>query len=263
MAGAGPGGISRSFVWASALLGFAQGGFADGILFHQVLQWHHLLSGMPGSAFRDLRVQMLADGVFHVAMYALMALGLLLLWRARGSFTADAADRFFAAFLLIGFGFWHVVDGIFAHWLLGIHHIRMASDNVLLWDLVVFVFGLAAVAMGVWIGRRQPRVTHRVRTPGMPSAILVGIVIGAGLIATQPPQHGATALLFRSGTDARTALAAITATDARLVWSDPAEPTLWVVDVDEAQLPQLYARGVILTSRSILPAGCFTALASR
>jgi uncharacterized membrane protein len=28
------------------MLGFAFGGFFDGILLHQVLQWHHLLSGI-------------------------------------------------------------------------------------------------------------------------------------------------------------------------------------------------------------------------
>jgi uncharacterized membrane protein len=30
------------------LLGFALGGFFDGILLHQILQWHHLLSSRSG-----------------------------------------------------------------------------------------------------------------------------------------------------------------------------------------------------------------------
>src|SRR5690606_18965301 len=30
------------------VLGFALGGFFDGILLHQILQWHHLLSLVPG-----------------------------------------------------------------------------------------------------------------------------------------------------------------------------------------------------------------------
>jgi uncharacterized membrane protein len=33
--------------WAAAL-GFALGGFFDGILLHQILQWHHLLSLVRG-----------------------------------------------------------------------------------------------------------------------------------------------------------------------------------------------------------------------
>src|SRR5687768_8252330 len=35
------------FRWG-AVLGFALGGFFDGILLHQILQWHHLLSLVPG-----------------------------------------------------------------------------------------------------------------------------------------------------------------------------------------------------------------------
>nr|WP_247878984.1 DUF2243 domain-containing protein [Azospirillum brasilense] len=61
--------------WAGYLLGFALGGFFDGILLHQVLQWHHLLSAVESSAVRDIRVQILADGLFHAAMYVVAAVG--------------------------------------------------------------------------------------------------------------------------------------------------------------------------------------------
>jgi uncharacterized membrane protein len=53
---------------AAGVLGFALGGFFDGILLHQVLQWHHFLSLVPGEALRDIGVQILADGLFHAAM---------------------------------------------------------------------------------------------------------------------------------------------------------------------------------------------------
>jgi uncharacterized membrane protein len=36
----------------AAVLGFAFGGFFDGILLHQVLQWHHLLSLVKGGSVR-------------------------------------------------------------------------------------------------------------------------------------------------------------------------------------------------------------------
>ena len=63
-----------------AVLGFALGGFFDGILLHQILQWHHLLSLVPGIA--DLRLQVLWDGYFHASMYAIAAVSLWGLWRA-------------------------------------------------------------------------------------------------------------------------------------------------------------------------------------
>lgn len=70
---------ARTLFWATGVLGFALGGFFDGILLHQVLQWHHFLSLVPGEVWRDLRTQVLAHGWFHVAVYALATAGLVLL----------------------------------------------------------------------------------------------------------------------------------------------------------------------------------------
>ena len=63
---------------ATLALGFALGGFFDGIVLHQVLQWHHLLSAVdaPGLAewfrqagFDDCTYELLLGGVaaLHVA----------------------------------------------------------------------------------------------------------------------------------------------------------------------------------------------------
>ena len=77
----------RGLAAAAFLLGFALSGFFDGILRHQILQWHHLPSVIEG----DLRLQVVADDWFHVAMYAIAALGLWRLWRARGATGAGRA----------------------------------------------------------------------------------------------------------------------------------------------------------------------------
>jgi len=66
-------------VWLTGgLLGFALGGFFDGILLHQILQWHHLLSAIDPD---DARMQVTADGLFHALMYVLALAGLGQLWR--------------------------------------------------------------------------------------------------------------------------------------------------------------------------------------
>lgn len=41
-----PAWANRWVLWA-AVLGFALSGFFDGVLLHQILQWHHLLSLVP------------------------------------------------------------------------------------------------------------------------------------------------------------------------------------------------------------------------
>ena len=54
-------------VSAGFLFGLGLGGFFDGILLHQVLQWHHMLSsaGYPATTVANLELNTLFDGVFH------------------------------------------------------------------------------------------------------------------------------------------------------------------------------------------------------
>jgi len=83
------GGSGRMHYFAAAVLGFAFGGFFDGILLHQVLQWHHFLSLMQGEPYQDIEIQILADGLFHVAIYVVALVGLIMLWRRSGHRPAD------------------------------------------------------------------------------------------------------------------------------------------------------------------------------
>ena len=48
-------------------MGVGLGGFIDGILLHQVLQWHHLLTGTgdhPMTTVPGLETNTLGDGLF-------------------------------------------------------------------------------------------------------------------------------------------------------------------------------------------------------
>jgi uncharacterized membrane protein len=66
-------------------MGLGLGGFVDGIVLHQVLQWHHMLTstgGHPMSTVAGLEANTLADGFFHVATWLLIAAASWLMWRA-------------------------------------------------------------------------------------------------------------------------------------------------------------------------------------
>ena len=66
---------------AGILLGLGLGGFFDGILLHQVLQWHHMISdteGNPVDTVEGLEANTLADGLFHVATWVLVLVGVAL-----------------------------------------------------------------------------------------------------------------------------------------------------------------------------------------
>ena len=68
---------------AGILLGLGLGGFFDGILLHQVLQWHHMVTsaGYPPDSVANLELNTFYDGLFHASTYILLAIGTALLWR--------------------------------------------------------------------------------------------------------------------------------------------------------------------------------------
>lgn len=248
--------------WAGYLLGFALGGFFDGILLHQVLQWHHLLSAVEASGVRDIRVQILADGLFHLLMYVVAVAGLWQLWRCRRAFAEAGADRLLLADALIGFGVWHMVDGVLSHWILGIHRIRMDVENKLLWDLLWFaVFGVAVAAAGWWLRRGGGGAgsggLRRAATPvSTPVALGLAVLIAGPVAALPPPGVTTVMVLFRPGTTLPGVFEAVAAVDGRTVWQDPSGQ-LWAIDLGAGgDAARLYRHGAMLVSRSFLPVGC-------
>ena len=247
---------------AAGVLGFALGGFFDGILLHQVLQWHHFLSLVPGGALRDIRAQILADGLFHVAVYAVAALGLWLLWRARGGLAAADGRRLLGAALL-GFGAWQAVDVAGFHWVAGIHRIRVDVPDPLLWDLGwLAAVGLPPLLAGLWL--RRSAAGGPPSAPGgggrhgrAAAAVLALSVLGAAPWASLPPPGAATAVvLFRPGLDLEGAFAAVAAVDGRVVWADASGGLLAVELGPEASAWRLYRHGALLVGTSGPVAGC-------
>lgn len=236
---------ARSAIKWGMLLGFALGGFFDGILLHQILQWHHLLSLVPGMA--DLRLQMLWDGYFHALMYVIAVVAFVGLWRTRNQGIPLAGP------LLIGFGLWHIVDSILSHWLLGIHRIRIDSDQVLKWDLIWFAgFGLVPLLIG-WRLRRLP-----LPRTGPISILVVGALtaLAAGWSLRPADDQPFTTIAFRPDHGPDRVFATLQALDARLVWADPRLGVV-VVAVPAARRWEFYRHGALLVSGAGVPAGCF------
>ena len=70
-------------VSAGILFGLGLGGFFDGIVLHQVLQWHHMATnaGYPPDSVENLKLNTLLDGLFHASTYIFVVVGLIMLWR--------------------------------------------------------------------------------------------------------------------------------------------------------------------------------------
>jgi uncharacterized membrane protein len=132
--------------------GIGLGAFADGIVFHQVLRWHHFVSDTGGNDPRTLaglRTNVLADGLFHVASWLVLVAGPVMLWRSGRARTVPPG-RVFAGSVLAGAAAFNLFDAVVVHWVLGLHHIHEGSHEVLS-DVVYFVasllLGMAALAL--------------------------------------------------------------------------------------------------------------------
>ena len=242
--------------FAAGVLGFALGGFFDGIMLHQVLQWHHFLSLVPGEALRDIRAQILADGMFHVVVYLIAAIGLALLWGRRQGLAGGSGARLLGA-VLLGFGVWQVVDVVVFHWIVGIHRIRVDVPDPLLWDIGwLVVIGVPPLLAGLLL-RRRAEPPAGGGYGGAVAAALAALVVASGPVAALSPAGSTTVLvLFRDGLAPEAAFAAAIAAGGRVAWSDPSGGLLAVDMRDGGSVLELYRRGALLVGSSAITGGC-------
>jgi len=133
---------------AGICLGIGLGGFFDGIVLHQLLQWHHMLSSKyPLINRSNTDLNMLWDGLFHAFDWVMTVVGVYLLWRAGGRDDVPWSLNTFFGSLLMGFGLFDTVEGIIDHQILGIHHVK-PGPNQLTWDLGFILFGILLFVVG-------------------------------------------------------------------------------------------------------------------
>jgi uncharacterized membrane protein len=139
---------------ASGLLyGLGLGGFVDGIVLHQILQWHHMVSHVeayPVTTVAGLEVNTLADGFFHLATWFLVLGGSITAISAWRHGRLAPSWRFHFGLVLVGWGLFNLVEGIVDHHVLGVHHVRDDLGAPLVWDLGFLAAGVLLVAGG-WL----------------------------------------------------------------------------------------------------------------
>lgn len=149
------------------LLGLGLGGFVDGIVLHQVLQWHHMATDhgehatFPESTVASLEDNTLWDGMFHSATWIVSIIGLYMLWRVLrdGHRTTWLS---LTGLLLAGWGIFNVVEGLVNHQLLGIHHVRDDIGSPLSWDIGFLILGATLIVVGLAMRRADLRsAEHR------------------------------------------------------------------------------------------------------
>jgi uncharacterized membrane protein len=143
---------------AGTLLGVGLGGFVDGILLHQILQWHNMLSSrIVPTDLATMKYNMVWDGLFHAFTWIVTAIGLALLWKAGKRASVPWSTRTFVGSLAFGWGLFNFVEGIIDHQVLGVHHVHPGAGE-LAWDVGFLLLGVL-LCVGGWAlmhaGRRD------------------------------------------------------------------------------------------------------------
>ena len=140
----------QSLIVAGILLGLGQAGFFDGIVFHQLLQWHHMFTNVESSnTVSGLELNTLGDGLFHLVDWLLTLAGLIVLWLTIKKNDTELSNSVFIGAFCIGAGMFNIIEGILSHHVLQIHHVKPGSHQ-LAWDLGFIGAGVISAIIG-WI----------------------------------------------------------------------------------------------------------------
>lgn len=153
----------RPLISAGTLLGIGLGGFVDGIVFHQLLQLHNMLSAKfpvrdldARTLAVNLEINMFWDGLFHAFCWIMTVVGLAMLWRAVRRPDVPLITKTFVGSLALGWGLFNLVEGIIDHHLLHVHHVT-ETENHLVWDVVFLLSGVVLLLIGGWLIRSGAR----------------------------------------------------------------------------------------------------------
>ncbi|WP_311210043.1 MULTISPECIES: DUF2243 domain-containing protein [unclassified Aeromicrobium] len=150
----------RRTSWGSLLMGIGFGGFVDGIVLHQILQWHHMLSHRePATTLAGLELNSVADGFFHAVTWLFVLLGSFVLVReSRRHGPPDLATH--VGLLLVGWGSFNLVEGTVNHHLLRIHHVRDDLGGPVSWDVGFLALSVLLLVLG-WAVHRRGRARRQ------------------------------------------------------------------------------------------------------
>jgi uncharacterized membrane protein len=138
------------------ILGIGIGGFIDGIVLHQILQWHEMLSArIPPTNYVGKSVNMFWDGIFHAFTLIVTFIGIVQLWALLRRENIDRSGYRLSGGLLMGWGLFNVVEGIIDHQLLKLHNVKEISDNPEAWNLGFLGFSLVLLLAGYLLTKKR------------------------------------------------------------------------------------------------------------
>lgn len=148
----------RPLIVSGVVLGIGLGGFVDGIVFHQLLQLHNMLTGrVPKTSITNMEINMFWDGLFHAFTWLTTIAGLWLLWRAGARKDVPWIGRIFVGGMILGWGLFNLVEGVIDHHILHAHHV-VERLGVSIYDYIFLGSGVLFILIG-WAMIRTGRDT--------------------------------------------------------------------------------------------------------
>lgn len=154
---------TKPLITAGILLGVGLGGFFDGIVFHQILQLHSMLSNriIPDTV-ANYEINMFWDGIFHAFTWIMTVFGLILLWKAVARKDVPLSGRILVGSMILGWGLFNAIEGIIDHQILQIHHVvqRAAPTEQFYYDMIFLAVGIIQIILGLYFIKKERRLVR-------------------------------------------------------------------------------------------------------
>lgn len=148
--------VTKPLTRAGIFLGVGLGGFVDGIVFHQILQMHNMLTGrLPKDSIPNIEINMFWDGMFHAFTWVMTLIGVILLFRAHFVRNILWSGRAFVGALFLGWGLFNLIEGIIDHHILHLHHV-VERHGQSIYDVLFLLSGIIFI-IGGWAAIRSAR----------------------------------------------------------------------------------------------------------
>jgi uncharacterized membrane protein len=143
---------------SGVVIGIGLGGFVDGIVLHQIAQWHNMGSAvLPPVTMEAMSRNMAWDGLFHAATWLITLIGVYMLWAEAHRHQSVESATVFTGQLIFGWGLFNLIEGVVDHHVLNLHHVRDLPVHVPLYDwLFLAIGGMGFLALG-WMMMHEAR----------------------------------------------------------------------------------------------------------
>ncbi|MEK3854248.1 DUF2243 domain-containing protein [Cytobacillus sp. FSL H8-0458] len=140
---------NKNLFIAGLILGLGLVGAIDGIVFHQLLQWHHMILS------QNIKLEIFTDGLFTALFSAKLLWGGMKIFQDARKNELGTSWKVFTGGIFIGGGAFNLVEGIVDHHILQVHRVRPLAEDPLFYDLAFLAIGLLLVIIGFMIKRME------------------------------------------------------------------------------------------------------------